>query len=162
MLLWRLTYLALRQAQQLAWHQYDFIFFTIVSLTAFIWAITVLARAASGTLQGGSFLVAICSAYIALAGWTVLRCSLNRATIYTICFWFVSHRKLAVRRPNLRSVCMDTLRTHMFGCPMGAHLVLSVFCPLLQAGDRNAQAFCRAEAPTRAEIPLPAGLHGAR
>ncbi|EIE19060.1 cytochrome P450 [Coccomyxa subellipsoidea C-169] len=60
-------------AQQLAWHQYDFIFFTIVSLTAFIWAITVLARAASGTLQGGSFLVAICSAYIALAGWTVLR-----------------------------------------------------------------------------------------
>ena len=87
----------LRQAQQLAWHQYDFIAITCVSLTALVWAITVLARAALGTLQGGPILVSICTAYIALAGWTVLRCCSTRVKLFATALQVFLRVELLVR-----------------------------------------------------------------
>ncbi len=61
------------QAQQLAWHKHDFPNMAIVLLALLGWAASVVVRALMGTFHPSMLVTVVCSAYIALATYTLCR-----------------------------------------------------------------------------------------
>jgi hypothetical protein len=67
----------LLQAQQVAWHKYDFLNLVCILLGALVWALAILVRAAMGKATPSAILISACSSYVAICGYAAFRLAIT-------------------------------------------------------------------------------------